>query len=145
MNLNYQQRRIFRGQGGPTDRRLPKHNARRRRKHQSNSNHDENENDDDHENENNVVYRSFSNKPPSILCAEGEDSDGHFYQEEHKNKNKGKDVLFEKNNDNNNNNEGGRTKSGEQILDICAGCEEILPWTLKWTLFMRVSDNVYYK
>jgi len=89
-----QQRRSFRGRGGPTDRRLPKHNARRRQKHQSNSNHDENENENDHENENNennVISRSFSNEPPTILSAEGKHSDDHFYHKEHKHKNKGKD------------------------------------------------------
>ena len=40
MNMNTQPR-IFRGRGGPNDRRLPKHNARRRKPPQSNGNNEE--------------------------------------------------------------------------------------------------------
>ena len=50
MNLNYPQRRVFRGQGGATDRRLPKHRARRRQTHELNSS--DHHTEDTHQNPN---------------------------------------------------------------------------------------------
>lgn len=80
MWIQKQQPRIFRGRGGATDRRLPKHNARRRQKNRNHTNdhHDESvdqkENEHEHENDESLSH-SLSYESPAVKNTEEDDED----------------------------------------------------------------------
>ena len=81
MNLNYPQRRAFRGRGGPTDRRLPKQNARRRQRHHSNPDHHNedkygNQNDDGNDKISDHKSESLARDSLKIVHDECEDEGG---------------------------------------------------------------------
>jgi hypothetical protein len=78
MWIRKQQPRIFRGRGGATDRRLPKHNARRRQKNRNHTNdhHDESVDQKENDNENDEsLSRSLSYESPAVKNTEEDDED----------------------------------------------------------------------
>ena len=78
MWIRKQQPRIFRGRGGATDRRLPKHNARRRQKNRNHANdhHDESVDQKENDNENDEsLSRSLSYESPAVKNTEEDDED----------------------------------------------------------------------
>mmetsp|Transcript_297 Transcript_297/g.776 ORF Transcript_297/g.776 Transcript_297/m.776 type:complete len:331 (-) Transcript_297:1845-2837(-) len=81
MNLNYPQRRVFRGRGGPTDRRLPKQNARwRQRCHSNTDHHNEdkygNQTDDENDRISDYISESLDDESLKIIHDECEDEGG---------------------------------------------------------------------
>jgi len=82
MWIQHQQRRMFRGQGGATDRRLPKHDARRRRKNRNNTNHDQTENDSEHDK---IISPSLSYESLTIIPTEEDDGTDILFKKHHNN------------------------------------------------------------
>jgi hypothetical protein len=78
MWIKKQQPRIFRGRGGATDRRLPKHGARRRRKslNHTNDHHDESVDQKENDNESDEsLSHSLSHESPAVKNTEEYDED----------------------------------------------------------------------